>query len=559
MQPKSVLLILRRRKCIAIWSTAMIGLTLVAVARGQTVAAATKENPTIAAAEAALKRGDFRTALSQLTPLANQGNANAQIDLANMYHRGQGVPQDDKGAVRLYRLAADQGLAGAQNNLGKMYALGQGVSQDYKEAVQLQRLAAEQGLAGAQADLGEMYHLGQGVPQDDKEAARLFRLAAVQSDHVGQYYLGVAYANGQGVPSRDYVQAYIWFKAAADSDISAVSAAAVKGRDFVASKLTPEIIAQITASPVTPPTDTRPPARSSPARADQMVAHLADLSALLQESSFFLIGEDGSIINRTLKIGVDRTTGTEAVDTDEGEPSLAAVMGTRYQFMAASLGRIDLDAGSAGSSEHTVFQNGADGQMHATSQPEKRRTVTIRFLAGVDVTVRDPARGTRNYKTKVLTLNTLNCTDDRLQQLQAVVAEINGLINGQTSSGGSSPSVPAADPSNVVKGYLAAASSLQSVATAPFLSKGFKGDLVTEFVGNKQSNWSFSDADTKIDRPVIAASGIAATVQAMVVFKGGGTFMGRQTTFSLIMEDGRWKISKIDPPAKAGGPGVTPL
>jgi hypothetical protein len=130
----------------------------------------------------------------------------------------------------------------------------------------------------------------------------------------------------------------------------------------------------------------------------------------------------------------------------------------------------------------------------------------------------------------------------------------------QTSSGGSSsPSVPASDPSKVVKAYLAAASSLQSAATAPFLSKGFKGDLVIEFVGNKQSNWSFSEADTQIDSPAIAASGITATVRAMVTFKGGGTFMSRQTTFSLTMEDGRWKISKIDPPAKAGAPGFQPL
>jgi len=219
---------------------------------------ATNENTAIAAAVGALKRGDFQTALNPLLPLAKQGSGNAQIELGNMYHLGQGVPRDDKEAVRLYRLAAEQGLVGAQHNLGKMYNLGQGVPQDYKEAVRLYRLAVEQGLGGAQADLGEMYHLGQGVPQDDKEAVRLYRLAAFQANHVGQYYLGVAYANGQGVP-RDYVQAFVWFKAAVDSDTPAVSAAAIKGRDFAASKLPPETIAQITAMPVTP-TDSRPSA-----------------------------------------------------------------------------------------------------------------------------------------------------------------------------------------------------------------------------------------------------------------------------------------------------------
>ena len=47
-----------------------------------------------------------------------------------MYHKGQGVPQDDKTAVGWYRLAAEQRDANAQNNLGFMYANGKGVLQD---------------------------------------------------------------------------------------------------------------------------------------------------------------------------------------------------------------------------------------------------------------------------------------------------------------------------------------------------------------------------------------------------------------------------------------------
>ena len=48
-----------------------------------------------------------------------------------MYSNGQGVPQDDKEAVRLYRLSAEQGDAQAQNSLGFMYDNGYGVTQDY--------------------------------------------------------------------------------------------------------------------------------------------------------------------------------------------------------------------------------------------------------------------------------------------------------------------------------------------------------------------------------------------------------------------------------------------
>jgi len=61
-----------------------------------------------------------------------------------MYENGQGVVQDDKQAVKWYRLAAEQGDAKAQTNLGWMYYKGKGVSQDDKQAVKWYRLAAEQ-------------------------------------------------------------------------------------------------------------------------------------------------------------------------------------------------------------------------------------------------------------------------------------------------------------------------------------------------------------------------------------------------------------------------------
>jgi hypothetical protein len=51
-----------------------------------------------------------------------------------MYSKGEGVPRDDKKAVKCYRLAAEQRITGAQSNLGLMYEKGQGVEQDYVEA-----------------------------------------------------------------------------------------------------------------------------------------------------------------------------------------------------------------------------------------------------------------------------------------------------------------------------------------------------------------------------------------------------------------------------------------
>ena len=55
------------------------------------------------------------------------------------------VPQDDKEALRWYRLAAEQGLPRAQFILGSRYATGEGIRQDYVQAYKWLSLAAAQG------------------------------------------------------------------------------------------------------------------------------------------------------------------------------------------------------------------------------------------------------------------------------------------------------------------------------------------------------------------------------------------------------------------------------
>ena len=83
----------------------------------------------------AAKIGDYATALREWTPLAKQGNKEAQYFIGSMYHEGIGVTQNDKTAVKWYTLAAEQGHANAQTNLGSMYANGKGVIQDYVYAL----------------------------------------------------------------------------------------------------------------------------------------------------------------------------------------------------------------------------------------------------------------------------------------------------------------------------------------------------------------------------------------------------------------------------------------
>lgn len=131
---------------------------------------------------AAYNSGDYESALTFWTPLAEQGDAKYRYIVGTMYSEGQGVAQDDVEAVKWYRLAAEQGYAIAQNSLGLQYANGQGVSQDFAEALRWYHLAAEQGYEKAQSNLGVMYARGRGVPEDLVVAYVWFDLAARQGN-----------------------------------------------------------------------------------------------------------------------------------------------------------------------------------------------------------------------------------------------------------------------------------------------------------------------------------------------------------------------------------------
>ena len=102
-----------------------------------------------AAGLSAYGAGDYATALQEWKPLAEQGNADAQLNLGNMYYDGQGVLQDYAEAVRWWRLAAKQGDATAQASLGFMFANGYGAPQDDATAHMWLNIATAHGADGA--------------------------------------------------------------------------------------------------------------------------------------------------------------------------------------------------------------------------------------------------------------------------------------------------------------------------------------------------------------------------------------------------------------------------
>ena len=97
----------------------------------------------------AFAQGDFAVALKKLQPIAEKGNADAQLRLGLMYREGKGVAQDDKQATDWLSKAAEQGQVEAQENLGFSYAKGLGVERDWVQADKWFSIAAASGKESA--------------------------------------------------------------------------------------------------------------------------------------------------------------------------------------------------------------------------------------------------------------------------------------------------------------------------------------------------------------------------------------------------------------------------
>ena len=105
---------------------------------------------------------------------------------------------------------------------------------------------ADQGYVLAQMTLGSMYQFGRGVPQEYPAAVKWFGKTADQGYAHAQLGLCYMYEEGLGVP-QNYVHAYKWHRlAVAGFPLPDVENRdkAVKCRDHVAAKMTPEQMAE---------------------------------------------------------------------------------------------------------------------------------------------------------------------------------------------------------------------------------------------------------------------------------------------------------------------------
>ena len=138
-------------------------------------------------------RKDYPTAVRLLEPLAQGGDAVAQLRLALLHYHGHGVRESDAAALQWFERAARQGLPDAQYHLGNMYAYGLAAlpadADGGRLAAQWYFEAARQGHAEAQYSLGILFLTGSGVEQSTAEATRWIEKAAAQGHADATAYL----------------------------------------------------------------------------------------------------------------------------------------------------------------------------------------------------------------------------------------------------------------------------------------------------------------------------------------------------------------------------------
>ncbi|NCJ04957.1 sel1 repeat family protein [Synechococcales cyanobacterium C] len=95
--------------------------------------------------QAAFEAEDYINAFRLLKPIAEQGNAEAQCVIANMYQLGLGLERDFSEAIHWYEKSAEQGYGVASNNLAEIFRSGAcGIAANQEKAEKWYHKAREQ-------------------------------------------------------------------------------------------------------------------------------------------------------------------------------------------------------------------------------------------------------------------------------------------------------------------------------------------------------------------------------------------------------------------------------
>ena len=124
------------------------------------------------------RQGNFEEAAIAYLISANEGNAEAQFDIAYAYFNGEGIERDYASAAMWFKRSARQNYAKAQYNLAYCYMNGRGVPRDYDKASDLLHKSANNNYKRAQLTLADCYANGILVEQNEKESQKWMAMAA---------------------------------------------------------------------------------------------------------------------------------------------------------------------------------------------------------------------------------------------------------------------------------------------------------------------------------------------------------------------------------------------
>ncbi|CAG8457156.1 3695_t:CDS:2 [Funneliformis mosseae] len=161
---------------------------------------------------------DPQKAFDHYKKASEKGNGIAMRNLAIMHLVGEGVPQNLRESVKLFKKANNQfGDSVSGNILGILNQKGIGVPKSLHESVKYFRKASDSNDINAKINLGLLLFNGEGVEKNEAEAVKLFQVAAEHGFVRAQILLAKAYERGLGV-EKNYEKAIEWFSKVAERE-----------------------------------------------------------------------------------------------------------------------------------------------------------------------------------------------------------------------------------------------------------------------------------------------------------------------------------------------------
>lgn len=148
---------------------------------------------------------------------AQDGDVQAQYELAKCHFKGIGVDINKAEAFYWFNKAAEQGDKDAQFYLAMCWEFGDGTVENKTEAFRWYQKAAEQENSDAQYRLALCYDDGKGTDINKPKAFCWYKRAAEKGNRNAQFSLAMCYEYGDGTVI-DIDLAFYWYKKAAEQE-----------------------------------------------------------------------------------------------------------------------------------------------------------------------------------------------------------------------------------------------------------------------------------------------------------------------------------------------------